>query len=52
MSPEELAGGTGCGSLPLVVSLLTSSVAMLDLAAQHDMLQLATNLLLGEETTW
>ncbi|XP_030848870.1 huntingtin [Strongylocentrotus purpuratus] len=47
VSPEELAGGTGCGSLPLVVSLLTSSVAMLDLAAQHDMLQLATNLLLG-----
>ncbi|XP_041477605.1 huntingtin-like isoform X1 [Lytechinus variegatus] len=46
-SAEELAGGTGCGSLPVVVSLLTSSVGMLDLAAQHDMLQLATNLLLG-----
>ena len=47
-SAEELAGGTGCGSLPVIVTLLTSSVTMLDLAAHHDMLQLAINLLLGE----
>ncbi|XP_072177779.1 huntingtin-like [Diadema setosum] len=47
VSAEELAGGTGCGSLPIITSLLTSSVTMLDMAVHHDMLQLATNMLLG-----
>ncbi|XP_071827308.1 huntingtin-like isoform X2 [Apostichopus japonicus] len=47
VSLEELCQGSGCGPLPLVMGLLTSSTLMLDLAAHQDLLTTATNLLIG-----
>ena len=46
-SIEELCMGSGCGSLPLIISALTSSLLMLDLTAHQDTLSLAGNLLIG-----
>lgn len=47
VSLEELCQGSGCGPLPLVMGLLTSSTLMLDLSAHQDLLTTATNLLIG-----
>ncbi|XP_013398873.1 huntingtin [Lingula anatina] len=46
ISVDELTS-SGCGPLSIVLSLLTSSVAALDIAAHQDALQLAGNLFAG-----
>ena len=50
VSIEELCMGSGCGPLPLIVSSITSSTLMLDLAAHQDTLLLAGNLVIGMYT--
>ena len=44
---DELTSGSGGGSLPIILSLVTSSAVMMDLSAHQDALQLAGNLFAG-----
>ena len=48
MSLEELTAGIGGGPLPVIMSLMLSSQATLDLPTHQDMLQLAGNLIAGQ----
>ena len=45
---EEMSNGSGCGTLPLILSTLTSSLLLLDLTAHQDALHVAGNILIGE----
>ncbi|XP_076466851.1 LOW QUALITY PROTEIN: huntingtin-like [Babylonia areolata] len=47
MSLEELTAGIGGGPLPVILSLMLSTQATLDLPTHQDMLQLAGNLIAG-----
>ncbi|KAL8615828.1 hypothetical protein ACOMHN_048536 [Nucella lapillus] len=47
MSLEELTTGIGGGPLPVILSLMLSTQATLDLSTHQDMLQLAGNLIAG-----
>ncbi|XP_033632694.1 huntingtin-like isoform X2 [Asterias rubens] len=44
---EEMSNGSGCGTLPLILSTLTSSLLLLDLTAHQDALHVAGNILIG-----
>ncbi|XP_071090376.1 huntingtin-like isoform X1 [Haliotis cracherodii] len=46
-SLEELTSGSGGGPLPVILALLLSSPAALDLSTHQDLIQLAGNLLAG-----